>query len=221
MPDGPTRPISHTSTLGLNHVTSNPPAVNFSLYPTLLLLSPSPIHHLHSNLRPPNSAMRSLFLLPITFLLTLLPTLSLAQFQFFEQMFHPQQQAPQEPQNVASDSNWYQRNYEDGNFLRFFPSSPLSLGFLFISHLSCPIHMALSFLAYRTHLTDHSAAHCTNYLCPGTLACVHFPHHCPCAFPNVEDKVELGEGSMICVSKGGWAVGEAGRKVELARKGLL
>ncbi|KAK2756489.1 Long chronological lifespan protein 2, partial [Arachnomyces sp. PD_36] len=38
-------------------------------------------------------------------------------------------------------------------------------------------------------------AHCQNYLCPGTLACVHFPHHCPCPHPDVEEKVELGEGS--------------------------
>jgi hypothetical protein len=64
-------------------------------------------------------------------------------------------------------------------------------------------------------------AHCTNYLCPGTLACVSFPHHCPCAFPEVEDKVELGEGIAICASKGGYKVGEMARKVELARKGLL
>jgi len=37
----------------------------------------------------------------------------------------------------------------------------------------------------------------------------------------MEDKVEMGEGSAICVSKGGWKAGEAGRKIELARKGLL
>jgi len=64
-------------------------------------------------------------------------------------------------------------------------------------------------------------ARCTNYLCPDTLACVHFPHHCPCPFPAVEDKVELADGSMLCVSKGGYKPGEAVRKVELARKGLL
>lgn len=51
--------------------------------------------------------------------------------------------------------------------------------------------------------------------------CVHFPHHCPCAFPQVEDKIEFGEGSMACVSKGGFKAGEAARKIELARKGLL
>ncbi|KAH1525914.1 hypothetical protein KXX18_003474 [Aspergillus fumigatus] len=62
---------------------------------------------------------------------------------------------------------------------------------------------------------------CNKYLCPGTLACVDFPHHCPCAHPNVEDKVELGEGSAVCISKGGYKPGEAARKIELARKGLV
>ncbi|OQE19432.1 hypothetical protein PENSTE_c015G04892 [Penicillium steckii] len=62
---------------------------------------------------------------------------------------------------------------------------------------------------------------CSNYLCPDTLACVHFPHHCPCPHPDVEEKVELGEGSAVCVSKGGFKAGEASRKIELARKGLL
>ncbi|KAI0110519.1 hypothetical protein F4776DRAFT_642179 [Hypoxylon sp. NC0597] len=63
--------------------------------------------------------------------------------------------------------------------------------------------------------------HCDNYLCPDTLACVHFPHHCPCPWPANEDKFETGEGHRICVSKGGFKPGEAARKVELARKGLL
>ncbi|KAF2483337.1 hypothetical protein BDY17DRAFT_324081 [Neohortaea acidophila] len=101
-----------------------------------------------------------------------------AQFQFFEQMFNQggqQQQA--QPQNMGSDSVWYQQQYE--------------------------------------------AAPCDKYLCPHTLSCVHFPHHCPCAFPDVEEKVEFGDGSMACVSKGGFKEGEALRKIELARKGLL
>ncbi|KAI1808233.1 hypothetical protein F4811DRAFT_501619 [Daldinia bambusicola] len=63
--------------------------------------------------------------------------------------------------------------------------------------------------------------HCDNYLCPDTLACVHFPHHCPCPWPAHEDKFETGDGHRICVSKGGFKPGEAARKVELARKGLL
>jgi hypothetical protein len=37
----------------------------------------------------------------------------------------------------------------------------------------------------------------------------------------VEDKVELGEGIAICASKGGYKEGEAMKKIELARKGLL
>lgn len=36
-----------------------------------------------------------------------------AQFGFFEQMFQGQQQQ-QAPQNVPSDSSWYQQNYENG-----------------------------------------------------------------------------------------------------------
>lgn len=67
--------------------------------------------------------------------------------------------------------------------------------------------------------------YCDNYLCPDTLACVHFPHHCPCAYPANEDKFELGGaagGSRICVSKTGFRPGlETARKVELARKGML
>ncbi|KAF2650503.1 hypothetical protein K491DRAFT_697236 [Lophiostoma macrostomum CBS 122681] len=103
-----------------------------------------------------------------------------AQFGFFDQMFNgggQQQQQQQQPQNVRSDSSWYQNQYEN--------------------------------------------AHCTNYLCPGTLSCVHFPHHCPCAWETVEEKVELGSGIAICASKGGYAEGETMKKIELARKGLL
>ena len=36
---------------------------------------------------------------------------------------------------------------------------------------------------------------------------MHFPHHCPCAFPANEDKFELGDGSRICASKGGFKEG--------------
>jgi len=31
----------------------------------------------------------------------------------------------------------------------------------------------------------------------------------------------MGEGSRICASKGGFKAGEAARKIELARKGML
>ncbi|KAM7212091.1 hypothetical protein V8F06_012520 [Rhypophila decipiens] len=68
---------------------------------------------------------------------------------------------------------------------------------------------------------NYQRSYCEHYLCPDTLACVHFPHHCPCAWPSHEDKFELAEGQRICVSKGGFKAGEAARKVELARKGLL
>ncbi|OAX81421.1 long chronological lifespan protein 2 [Emergomyces africanus] len=68
---------------------------------------------------------------------------------------------------------------------------------------------------------NYDNARCSDYLCPGTLACVSVPHHCPCQHPAVEDKFELGVGGAICVSKGGFKAGEAARKVELARKGLL
>ena len=58
-------------------------------------------------------------------------------------------------------------------------------------------------------------------LTSSTIACVHYPHHCPCAWPSHEDKFELADGQRICISRGGFKTGEAARKVELARKGLL
>ncbi|CAK7216922.1 Long chronological lifespan protein 2 [Sporothrix curviconia] len=63
--------------------------------------------------------------------------------------------------------------------------------------------------------------YCDKYLCPDTLACVHFPHHCPCPFPAIEDKMELAEGHRLCASRGGFKDGETARKIELARKGML
>ncbi|KAF1833974.1 hypothetical protein BDW02DRAFT_598586 [Decorospora gaudefroyi] len=68
---------------------------------------------------------------------------------------------------------------------------------------------------------QYEAAQCDQYLCPGTLSCVSFPHHCPCAWEQVEDKVELGEGIAVCGSKGGWSGDEFANKVEWARKGML
>ncbi|ESZ98623.1 hypothetical protein SBOR_0993 [Sclerotinia borealis F-4128] len=117
-------------------------------------------------------------LISISFLLLIIGGAS-AQFQFFEQMFNGQQQQQQQrqPQDVPSDSQWYQDNYD--------------------------------------------RAHCTTYLCPQTLSCVAFPHHCPCAHPLYEEKFELADGNAICISKGGFKAGEAARKVELARKGLI
>ncbi|KAI1751570.1 hypothetical protein F4782DRAFT_179374 [Xylaria castorea] len=69
--------------------------------------------------------------------------------------------------------------------------------------------------------TNFDRLRCDNYLCPDTLACVHFPHHCPCAWPANEDKFEMGEGHRICVSRGGFRADDAARKIELARKGML
>ena len=60
--------------------------------------------------------MRILFLT----LICSLASMSVAQFQFFEQMFNQggqqqrHQQQQDQPQNVASDSEWYQRTYEGG-----------------------------------------------------------------------------------------------------------
>lgn len=73
----------------------------------------------------------------------------------------------------------------------------------------------------RIWILIRSTAKCSNFLCPDTLACVHFPHHCPCPHATVEEKVELGEGIKICASKGGFKQAETARKIELARKGLL
>ncbi|CAZ86301.1 unnamed protein product [Tuber melanosporum] len=67
----------------------------------------------------------------------------------------------------------------------------------------------------------YDSATCSNYLCPGTLACVDKPTHCPCAWPGVEEKFELdADGIAVCLSRSGRA-GFVGRKVDLARKGLL
>ena len=128
-----------------------------------------------------------------------------AQFQFFDQFFGNQQQQQhqsQEKQNVASDSNWYKQNWEQGKS-PFFPTTKTP------------------WESSRERKTNGTTATCSNYLCPDTLACVHFPHHCPCAHPEVEDKVELAEGVSVCASRGGWKDGETLRKIELARKGLL
>ena len=49
-------------------------------------------------------------------LMSLLLTVVSAQFQFFDQFFGGQQQQAQEPQNVASDSSWYQNTWQGGMF---------------------------------------------------------------------------------------------------------
>ena len=52
------------------------------------------------------------------------------------------------------------------------------------------------------------------------LACV--PLHTTAPAPSMrKEKFELADGQRICVSRGGFKEGEAARKIELARKGLL
>lgn len=148
----------------------------------------------------------------------LLLSVANAQFQFFEQMFNgqgQQQQRHQEPQNVPSDSNWYQQNFENGRSTR----PPIVLCSPILSSVLEIYRHGILYLERKC--ANLETAHCSNYLCPDTLACVHFPHHCPCAHPTFEEKFELGDGKAICISKGGFKAGEAARKVELARKGLL
>ena len=129
-----------------------------------------------------------------------------AQFNFFDQMFGGNQQQQghhQGAQDVSSDSSRYQNSWNQGKIIllvmRRLKGSP----------------------CFKFTDNDSPTAQCSKYLCPDTLACVSVPHHCPCPHPDVEEKVELGEGSAICVSKGGFKAGEAARKIELARKGLL
>lgn len=142
----------------------------------------------------------------LAFFLALLNTAT-AQFNIFEQMFGGGgggQQHHQQPQNSPSDSSYYRAQVDRGASLSLLFSQTIFL-------LICV------FFSQNTKTT----AYCTNYLCPDTLACVHFPHHCPCSWPSHEDKFELADGQRICVSRGGFKAGEAARKVELARKGLL
>lgn len=165
----------------------------------------------------------STLLAPI--ILLILPSLTTAQFQFFNNFFEGQQQQTQEKQNVASDSGWYQQVVENGTKDIRLPAHLLCSSIYTLPHLlPCKPTPFVAPYLYRPDFELHShrfLAHCTHYLCPGTLACVHFPHHCPCAYPSVEDKVELGDGIAICASKGGYKAGETSRKIELARKGLL
>ena len=170
---------------------------------------------------------------PLFLVLFILPSIATAQFQFFNNFFEGQhQQQPQEKQNVASDSSWYQQVVENGTNARgsIRPGCPsvstilwaLITTFFLLGLLhSCSSDLTIPKASLCQRFTNACLAPCTHYLCPGTLACVHFPHHCPCAFPAVEDKVELAEGSAICVSKGGYKAGEAARKIQLARKGVL
>jgi flagellar basal body-associated protein FliL len=54
-------------------------------------------------------------LLTSLLIVLILPSLTAAQFQFFNNFFEGQhQQQPQEKQNVGSDSGWYQQVVENG-----------------------------------------------------------------------------------------------------------
>ena len=57
--------------------------------------------------------------------LLLLISPAMAQFFNFGNMFGQQQQ--QEPQNMASDSDWYQQNYDGGMLLLLLPTSHVML----------------------------------------------------------------------------------------------
>lgn len=131
-------------------------------------------------------------------------SLATAQFGFFDQMFggqdgHEQHHHQHQQQNNPSDAGHYRAQYEGCTYFMY----PLGVFFASFGTL-------LTFTAY-----------CDKYLCPDTLACVHFPHHCPCAWDANEEKFELGDGNRLCISRGGFKAGEAARKIELARKGLL
>lgn len=183
--------------------------------------------------------------LPTFALLTtvLFPVVTLAQFgQFFEQMFNGgsphQQHQQQREQDVASDASWYKKTYEGG----MSPPPPL-LSPLPGLHLHLHLAPPTQCLSTDINITNKIAT-CSKYLCPGTLSCVDKPTHCPCAFPDVEEKYELDtDGIAICLSRSlggvagpqggnvGWegvrerlksgGTSDTARKVELARKGLL
>lgn len=135
-----------------------------------------------------------------------LSTLASAQFGFFDQMFGNQEehghQQQQQQRNNPSDAGQYRGRFEQCTI-----QSGKTHVFTRVITFDCFILTCL--------------AVCDKYLCPDSLACVHFPHHCPCIWDGQEDKFELGEGKRICISKGGFKDGEAARKLELARKGLL
>ena len=69
---------------------------------------------------PQGTSLPSLIPAIIFLLFSLLPTLTSAQFQFFDSFFsgqqQQQQQGGQERQNVASDSAWYQKTWEGGMY---------------------------------------------------------------------------------------------------------
>lgn len=93
-------------------------------------------------------------------LLALFPALALAQFGFFEQMFHGHQQQQERPQS-SSGSQW--TAMADQSASSFFE----------LSLCRCPLNL----------LHNHLVA-CSQYLCPTTLLCVPNPMACPCPSPE-------------------------------------
>ena len=59
-------------------------------------------------------------ILPTLLAVLLTLTQATAQFQFFDQFFGGQQQQ-QQPQNMASDSEWYQTQYAAGKIETHYP----------------------------------------------------------------------------------------------------
>lgn len=181
--------------------------------------------------------MRTLLPLLLT-LLTLASPIS-AQFgSFFDQMFgggghghhqqhqqqhhgHGQQQHP----NVPSDPSIYQANYQRAHCDKYL--CPDTLGMSFRHSLSLLLFGRGGSWEWmgngRGSEEKGRGWEMQGKMLTGinTTACVHYPHHCPCPWPSHEDKAELAEGQRICVSRGGFKAGEAARKIELARKGML
>jgi hypothetical protein len=92
--------------------------------------------------------------------------------------------------------------------------------FICALRLSLTVYSVLRQLSLSRH-TRSVASYRKGDLLVDLPACVHFPHHCPCAWEAHEEKYETGDGHRICVSKSGAGSAATARKVELARKGLL
>lgn len=163
--------------------------------------------------------------LALLLLALLAPLKAAAQFGFFDQMFGGGGQGGggggggggqqgQRSQNVPSDPTFYQTHWDRMRCDKYLCPDTLGMCIVPLSPFPFPL-----FLYCKKHL-DATLAN------RHPKACVHFPHHCPCAFPANEDKFEIvdaGEkgGHRVCASKGGFKPGETARKVELARKGML
>jgi hypothetical protein len=198
------RLVIHAGVLSISqplHLDSNDvQTVAFHECP-LVLIFPLTVHCSQFLVASKTCAALAHSIVTMRYFVALLSLLTLVNAQFggfFDQMFNQQgghEQRQQQQQNNPSDASHYKHHYEQCKSSYYF------------------------YLA-NSKLTIFLAS-CDHYLCPDTLACVHFPHHCPCAWESQQEKFELAEGQRICVSRGGFQAGEAARKIELARKGLL